>query len=1309
VSRDAILGHTVRVGDLIGERFQIEAVAGSGGMGKVYRCRDRSSGQLAAVKVLEKLTLDHARRFERESWILSEIEHPGVVGYLGQGVMPDGRPFLAMQWLAGEDLRQRLDRGRLGFEDTVLLGRQVASALAEAHRRGIVHRDIKPGNLFLDQGEVQNVRVLDFGVARFSQTSVDATQMGQTIGTPAYMSPEQARGEVDLDARADVFSLGCVLFECITGRPPFVGGSLMAILAKILLEDVPRLRDIDEGVDLRLDLLIARMLEKEPSDRIGDMATVEAELAGLAHGDAAPSPARHRAPRITRGERRLLSIVATTPTGPTATQRGGEDQTIAELSVPETNPQTTVSRLGGRIETLADGSHIAVVERSAEAADQAATAARAALALMQQFPGVGVAVATGRGIVAGRLPVGEVIDRATRLLPRRGQARHAVRIDETTAAFLDSRFVLGRDELGLCLVAERDVGGGVRTLLGRPTLCIGRDMELAVLESLHESCIADGRAQAVLVTGPSGIGKSRIRHEFLDRLQRREVEAEVLLARGQEVAAGSAFGLLAPAVRRVLGLGDGERGEEARSKVEARVARRLPDDQVRRVAEFLGELVGVPFDDAHSPPLAAARQDPRLMGDQLEAAFIDFVGAECLARPVLIVVEDLQWGDAPTIRFIDAALRALADQPLLVLALGRPDVAERFPDLWAERDVHQLRIKPLSQRASIQLLRSALGPDRSPALLERLAERAGGNAFFLEELARSAAESPNLEELPDTVLAMVEARLQALHPEARLILRAASVYGRAFWAKAVAALLGHNEPEQIEQHLQDLARRELVSVRRGGRFPNWTEYVFRNAVVQEAAYAMLTPGDRSLGHELAGRWLEAAGESDPTVLAEHFDRGGNAALAAEWLAKASTLALEGNDFEGALAHAERALGISDERRINLPELLRGQLVLARGIALSWLGQYGPAREAAHLAFGLLPRCTIDWYRAIELIMTTGSRVGEYGEAIDRQADVLEQPSPGARGAWAVCLCSAARALFQIGEYVLAETMLARLCEASERPEEIGPWAIAEIHRLRGARARHVGDVAEDLRWYEASLAAFEQAGDTRLACNTRVSVAFAYIEVGDFEAAEQALQRAMVDADRHGLSTVRTRVKQNLGLLRGASGALAEAQALLDEVIDTSVRRGDVRFAAWTRIYAANVALRLGDFARARAEAEEAARELEITPPARAGAIAALARVEAAEGRNEAAINAADEAWGILSALGGIEEFEALVHVARIEALIAVGRRNEARAAAEQAIARVRSFAAGLDESRRAGFFERVPENAALHALLVTLGGATGI
>ena len=158
----------MRAGDVIAGRFEIEGVAGTGGMGTVYRSRDLDSGNPAAVKILERLTLDHARRFERESWILSEIDHPGVVGYLGHGVTTDGRPYLAMQWLSGEDLRARLDRGPLPFDDTIALGRQVASALAEAHRRGVVHRDIKPGNLFLEDGRADRVRVLDFGIARFA-------------------------------------------------------------------------------------------------------------------------------------------------------------------------------------------------------------------------------------------------------------------------------------------------------------------------------------------------------------------------------------------------------------------------------------------------------------------------------------------------------------------------------------------------------------------------------------------------------------------------------------------------------------------------------------------------------------------------------------------------------------------------------------------------------------------------------------------------------------------------------------------------------------------------------------------------------------------------------------------------------------------------------------------------------------------------------------------------------------------------------------------------------------------------------------
>src|SRR5262249_49662727 len=161
-----------------------------------------------------------------------ELRHAGIVRYVAHGETPDGELFLAMEWLEGEDLASRLRRMPLTTDETVALGKRVAEALAIAHARGVVHRDLKPSNLFLVDNDVERVTILDFGIARLCDAA-RVTQTGAVLGTPGYMAPEQARGNDEIDPRADVFALGCVLFECLTGSPAFPGDHFMAILAKI--------------------------------------------------------------------------------------------------------------------------------------------------------------------------------------------------------------------------------------------------------------------------------------------------------------------------------------------------------------------------------------------------------------------------------------------------------------------------------------------------------------------------------------------------------------------------------------------------------------------------------------------------------------------------------------------------------------------------------------------------------------------------------------------------------------------------------------------------------------------------------------------------------------------------------------------------------------------------------------------------------------------------------------------------------------------------------------------------------------------
>ncbi len=192
----------------IAGRFAIEGEAGRGGMGTVFRARDAASGERVALKLLRDLSADDAERFARESAVLAELRHPAIVRYIAHGITGSGQPYLAMQWLEGETLAQRLARGPLPPADAAVLLLRAAEGLAHAHERRVLHRDIKPSNLFLEAGDPARAMLVDFGVARWIDDRHPITTTGALVGTPGYMAPEQARGSRELDPRTDVFALG---------------------------------------------------------------------------------------------------------------------------------------------------------------------------------------------------------------------------------------------------------------------------------------------------------------------------------------------------------------------------------------------------------------------------------------------------------------------------------------------------------------------------------------------------------------------------------------------------------------------------------------------------------------------------------------------------------------------------------------------------------------------------------------------------------------------------------------------------------------------------------------------------------------------------------------------------------------------------------------------------------------------------------------------------------------------------------------------------------------------------------------------
>ncbi len=1299
----------MKLGEVVENRFALERIAGSGGMGTVYRAVDRSNGGPVAFKVLRSASNEAAARFAREVRILASLRHPGIVRYIADGRTEDGEMWLAMEWLEGESLSQRLARGGLSAVESVDLVRRVAEALGAAHERGVIHRDLKPSNLFLADGDLERVKVLDFGVARMADAS--ATRTGVMIGTPGYMAPEQARGERNVGARSDVFALGCLLFECLTGKPPFVGDNVMAILAKVLLEDAPRVGVVRAELPEALDDLVARTLSKLPEHRPRDGAQLAAELAALGTITAAERPANQNIAALTATERRLLCVVLidvapATPVDLDATRASepsldmtlpstpSHNDTIAESQRPELKSLREAAEAhGARLQRLVDGSLVVTLLGTGGTADQAMQAARCALALKALLPETAMALATGRGVMAGRLPVGEAIDRAASLLAAaRRASRHLVRVDEVTAGLLDTRFDVGGDEAGLALLGERDVAKseGTRTLLGKPTPCVGRDRELGVLMGLFEEAVAEPMARAVLVTGAAGIGKSRVRHELLRRIRGRDEPVEIWIGRGDPLRTGSPFGIIAPALRRAAGILDGEPAEVRRQKLRARVMRNTSSEPRRTVA-FLGELVGIPFPDDDSVELRAARQDAQLMADQVRRAFEHFVAIEAAAQPLVIVLEDLHWGDLPTTKLIDSALRALPDRPWFVVALARPDVYELFPALWQERGVQELRLDELTKRGAEKLVRQVLTDRANDALVARLVEHAGGNPFYLEELIRAVAEGKG-DAMPETVLAVVQGRLERLEVDARRVLRAASIFGQNFWRGGVAKLLGGEARDSaVRAWLDELVERELIAKVAVSRFPDETEYQFRHAIVREAAYAMLTEADRQLGHRLAGEWLQYAGETEPMVLAEHFERGASPTRAALWFRPAVEQALAAGDFRAAALRAERGVACGAQG-----ETL-GLLRRAQGEAHKWCGELIEAERYSLQAMPLLLRGSAPWFSA----------AGEAAEACGKLGDVEQlaviarelTAAPDLEGELAARVAATATCAFQLynhGKYQLASEMLDQIDRVAAEVHD--PRILARIYQTRSSRSMFSGDSGAYVVSEQAAALAFEQAGDLRYACMQHGHVGYAYLEIGAYADAERWLRKALDGGLRMGLQNVVATAKHNLGRALQHQARLDEAVAIETEAIEAFAAQGDRRLEAASRAYLANILVMRGELTVAEDLTRQALQTVQAA--SRPALLADLAALLLKQGRSHEALIAAREAHDLFEALGGVEEGESQIRLVIAEALDATGDRAAAITAIRRARDRLLERAAKItDAAWRTSFLENLPENARTLAL----------
>jgi serine/threonine-protein kinase len=276
----ADLVHDVQAGVVLSRRYRLERRLGSGATAAVWQARDLDLGRAVAIKLFlgDDVPDELAARFEREGMILGRLSHPNVVTVYSTGTH-EGRPYLVMELVDGEPLTRVLARGPMDIERAVELLAAISAGLAAAHRAGVVHRDVKPANILCSEGGMP--RLVDFGIARAPDlTSVTGGDL--VVGTAAYLSPEQARGETPGPA-SDVYSLGCVLYEALTGRPPFDADTAVAVAYRHVHDEPESPRAHRSEIPDRVAMIVERCLAKDPARRYRDAAALEAALR-----DAAP-------------------------------------------------------------------------------------------------------------------------------------------------------------------------------------------------------------------------------------------------------------------------------------------------------------------------------------------------------------------------------------------------------------------------------------------------------------------------------------------------------------------------------------------------------------------------------------------------------------------------------------------------------------------------------------------------------------------------------------------------------------------------------------------------------------------------------------------------------------------------------------------------------------------------------------------------------------------------------------------------------------------------------------------------------------
>jgi tetratricopeptide (TPR) repeat protein/tRNA A-37 threonylcarbamoyl transferase component Bud32 len=799
------------LGEHVGS-YEILEEIGKGGMATVYRARQASVERDVAVKAIRRAVAadaDAIQRFQREAKLIARLEHPHILPVYDFDAAHDP-PFLVMRYLDSGTLDDVLEQGRLPLDEVAYLMRQVCSALDYAHRQGIVHRDIKPSNIMIDQEG--NAFVSDLGIARIVSDSGgrQITETGAIIGTPEYMSPEQAQGRDDVDGRADIYSMGIMLFQMLTGRLPFSGGNPMSLLLQHIHDPVPSLTALNPDVPAAVEAVVARALAKDRDQRYAGALELSTELSAALGGAIAAEPSRlreaaHTSIILRRGgrvgeptstpseqNRQVTALYANAAEYASLVEAvaGGEASRRAMNALWESLVRI-IQGARGRVMTRSDTDLLAVWGAEAAGEDDAIQAVHAALDLQQTLRSLGAAFL---GIQEDALPLnigvhsgvvlltpsdspgqysasGATISLANRLMQN---APGLILVTLDTYRQIRGVFDIQPD-VPLRLRGRSEPVPTYRVLQAKPrafrvtprgvegvaTGMIGREAELKHLQNAFFDAFEEGERRVVTISGEAGVGKSRLLYEFAQWGDLRPERYFIFRGRGTPEARERPYALLRDIIAYRLEILENDPPDAVLRKLEAGVAELRAEDG--DTAALLGHLCG--YDLSASPILREMQSDPAQLADVARARAVRIFTSLAQRENVSFQLEDLHHADDASLDFFNDLFRADEGLHLLAVCVARPDLFRRRPDWGSGQVSHtRLELKPLDRRESRDLVHEILQKvDQVPkGLRDLLVERAEGNPYYLEELVKMLIDDHVILREDEEHWRVEEARLGAL-------------------------------------------------------------------------------------------------------------------------------------------------------------------------------------------------------------------------------------------------------------------------------------------------------------------------------------------------------------------------------------------------------------------------------------------------------------------------------------------------------------------------------------------------------------------